>query len=529
MTSSSTRRTKLHRMLFGIARLTIVFSLFSGFIAAPSYAAGAPPRLEVSDSSAYNSQGGSPVIVAPTLTITDDDDETLDGARVSISSNFSATTDRLGISGQGTATSGTISGVPWAYNTTTGVLTFSGNAPTSTYQNILRLVVFYANGTPEQQPRTVEFTLGSSLANPTNGHFYEFVSAPDIPWSVSRDMAATSRLFGLQGYLATVTSQSEANFIQNKLAGNGWIGASDAAVDGEWRWVTGPENGTQFWQGGANGSAVNGQYHHWHPGEPSNLYNAEHYAHILGNPAFGTYVGFWNDLSTAGGNGIYEALGYVIEYGGMAGDPALKITDTATVNVRDLTAPTMPVITTPVSGSVTSNQRPLISGTAEANSTVTVIEGGETICTAEASASGDWSCTPGSDLAEGLHTVTATARDAAGNISPEASTTFTIDITAPISVVINGPVTGSIMDNRRPLINGTAEANSTVTVIEGGETICTVEASASGDWSCTPSSDLVQGLHTVTATARDAAGNISPEASTTFTIVRSLTYVPLFQ
>jgi hypothetical protein len=63
---------------------------------------------------------------------------------------------------------------------------------------------------------------------------------------------------GLQGYLATITSQEENDFIEQKLSADGWIGASDdfeqiniaagsflyadqGEAEGRWYWVTGPE------------------------------------------------------------------------------------------------------------------------------------------------------------------------------------------------------------------------------------------------------------------------------------------------
>lgn len=50
-----------------------------------------------------------------------------------------------------------------------------------------------------------------------------------------------------------------------------FIGASDAPHKGVWQWVTGPEAGTTFWNGEANGSAVSGRYANWSPGEPNNV------------------------------------------------------------------------------------------------------------------------------------------------------------------------------------------------------------------------------------------------------------------
>ncbi len=44
-----------------------------------------------------------------------------------------------------------------------------------------------------------------------------------------------------------------------------YIGASDQAVEGEWRW----RDGTQFWQGDTNGAAVDGLYEFWDSLQPS--------------------------------------------------------------------------------------------------------------------------------------------------------------------------------------------------------------------------------------------------------------------
>jgi hypothetical protein len=44
-----------------------------------------------------------------------------------------------------------------------------------------------------------------------------------------------------------------------------WIGASDEAVAGEWRWA----DGTQFWQGSQTGSPVAGLYANWAAGQPA--------------------------------------------------------------------------------------------------------------------------------------------------------------------------------------------------------------------------------------------------------------------
>ena len=113
--------------------------------------------------------------------------------------------------------------------------------------------------------------------------------------------------------------------------GAGWIGASDASVEGTWEWVTGPEGIIPFWQGNGSGVPINGEYANWNdPAEPNNVgTGGEDYGHITYNLGPGT-VGKWNDLSNTGSTNTtsnYYPQGYVVEFGGSPGDPTLSITD----------------------------------------------------------------------------------------------------------------------------------------------------------------------------------------------------------
>jgi MYXO-CTERM domain-containing protein len=201
-----------------------------------------------------------------------------------------------------------------------------------------------------------------------------------------------------------------------------------------------------------------------------------------------------------------------------AGNTSQPVSSTFTV---DSVAPAAVAITTPANGAVISNARPPISGTAEPGSTVTVTgAGGVIIGTATAApGTGAWSVTPATDLPQGSNTVSATARDAAGNTSQPSSTTFTIDTIAPAAVAISAPANGALISDPTPEIRGTAEPGSTVTVTIGGVVIGTATAAAgTGAWSVTPTTDLPQGSNTASATARDAAGNTSQPTSTTFTV-----------
>ena len=81
------------------------------------------------------------------------------------------------------------------------------------------------------------------VASGGNGHYYEFVGSPGITWE-SAKLGAESRTFqGIQGHLATITSNDENNFILNFTPGYNsnhyaWLGG---IYNGEWSWITGEE------------------------------------------------------------------------------------------------------------------------------------------------------------------------------------------------------------------------------------------------------------------------------------------------
>jgi hypothetical protein len=188
-------------------------------------------------------------------------------------------------------------------------------------------------------------------------------------------------------------------------------------------------------------------------------------------------------------------------------------------------APAAPVLTGP--GERVNTATPAIEGTAEAGSTVTVTVDGVVVGTVKANASGSWRFTPASALAQGQHTVTATATDAAGNTgAPSQARAFTVDTVAPGAPVLTGP--GALITTATPAIEGTAEAGSTVTVTVDGAVVGTVTADASGAWSFTLASELAQGAHVATAMATDAVGNRSPaSAARRFTVDSVAPSVPV--
>jgi len=106
----------------------------------------------------------------------------------------------------------------------------------------------------------------------------------------------------------------------------------------------------------------------------------------------------------------------------------------------------------------------------------------------------------------GTKTETVQFSDLAGNLSATITDSIILDTIAPAAPLIQLPAT-QFGNNTRPLISGTAEANSTVDLLDGISPLSQVTASATGLWSYTPAVPLAAGVHQFTATATDVAGN----------------------
>jgi hypothetical protein len=267
--------------------------------------------------------------VDPNLTITSNGNIT--GFRVQISQTYT--------SGDVLDYTGTLpTGITQSWNSTTGVLSFNGTTSAANWQTLLRTVRFKStSATCYANLRRVTFVAGTVYYNPLTEHYYEYV-AGNTTWTNAYTVSSAKSYFGRAGYLATILSEAENNFIWKLMSSDAWFGASDdygyintakgstvyasqSASEGKWHWVTGPEKGQNFSNGNTPSTTlVSGMYHKWAGGEPNGT-----------SEAFGQFYssnnGQWNDLanSTLGG--------YICEYGDMPGD----LTSSITIFTRQVT------------------------------------------------------------------------------------------------------------------------------------------------------------------------------------------------
>ncbi|WNX64202.1 BapA/Bap/LapF family large adhesin [Acinetobacter baumannii] len=181
-----------------------------------------------------------------------------------------------------------------------------------------------------------------------------------------------------------------------------------------------------------------------------------------------------------------------------ATDPAgnTSLPGTGTVSA-DITAPVVAL-----DDVLTNDSTPALTGTVNDPTATVVVNVDGTDYPAVNNGDGTWTLADNTlpTLADGPHTITVTATDAAGNVGNDTAV-VTIDTVAP-----NAPVLDPI--NATDPVSGQAEPGSTVTVTYPDGTTATVVAGTDGSWSVPNPGNLVDG-DTVTATATDPAGNTS--------------------
>eukprot|EP01065_Artemidia_motanka_P040537 TRINITY_DN5100_c0_g1_i1.p1 TRINITY_DN5100_c0_g1~~TRINITY_DN5100_c0_g1_i1.p1 ORF type:complete len:4202 (+),score=1474.65 TRINITY_DN5100_c0_g1_i1:160-12765(+) len=277
---------------------------------------------------------------------------TIKGSFVEIEDNYDPATDSLACGAPCAAV-----GIKEEFDKQTGFLhleSADGSDKTvDDYAKAMAAVVFTTTS-KDGKPRKITRNFGHGFFSSVTGHYYRFfpheANEPTVEWQDAQDRCSSpsNKLLGLTGYLITVTSKEEQEVAASKLKGEGWMGGSDAAKEGEWRWVTGPEGcppkagcdlmyntangnadgpdagrGLNFWDGKGQ-SGVMKTFAHWQRNEPNHYSNncpgscskiGEDFAHFLNG-------GDWNDYPYD-----HRSIdGYICEWGGI-GELCMSMND----------------------------------------------------------------------------------------------------------------------------------------------------------------------------------------------------------
>jgi large repetitive protein len=196
-----------------------------------------------------------------------------------------------------------------------------------------------------------------------------------------------------------------------------------------------------------------------------------------------------------------------------------------------------PAVSLTTVGSPTNDSTPSFGGSAgvatgdNPSVTLKVYKGaspfGSPALTLHATPSGaSWAATPSADLGDGTYTAEAEQSDKAGNTTPSAPSTFTIDTVPPSVSLFAGP---SERHTSTPQFEGNAGTapgdvpSVTLNIYSGkgvsGRPVREVQATLSGGkWKAAPSAALGNGPYTAQASQSDEAGNIGKGIASEFTI-----------
>ena len=260
----------------------ILILLFSSLVGAQNVA----PILSATGNQVYCPETSLPIVTS--MSIIDPDDIGIEAMYIQISSGYVLGEDLLTLTGVHPS-------ITSSWNAIQGKLTLSGVSGNPTYVAFIaaiEAVVFSNSSSSPGGQRIFSITVGQANYLESTDHYYQYVPNIGITWNNAKNAAASSTYYGLQGYLATITSLDEVQISGIQAAGAGWIGGTDEEVEGVWKWATGPEIGTVFWNGAVSGSTP--YFAFWNTNEPNNQGN-EDYAHVTA-PGIGQ-PGSWNDLS----------------------------------------------------------------------------------------------------------------------------------------------------------------------------------------------------------------------------------------
>jgi len=134
--------------------------------------------------------------------------------------------------------------------------------------------------------------------------FYKTVSTvADL--ATAQANAASITLDGVAGQLLTIRSATEQQLAESfaSIAGGDiWLGATDATVEGEWRWLAGVSEEDQFWQCEDDGFSPGGVYSNWSAGRPDSGSGNEDAAKLRVSD------GLWDDYQSG------DTARYIVEW-----------------------------------------------------------------------------------------------------------------------------------------------------------------------------------------------------------------------
>ncbi|MFL1894587.1 Ig-like domain-containing protein [Aquimarina sp. 2-A2] len=227
--------------------------------------------------------------------------------------------------------------------------------------------------------------------------------------------------------------------------------------------------------------------------------------------------GTWT-LQVPAGNEITEGTYDIVA---TATDAAGNVSNDTTTNelTIDTTNPTVPTVDV----LATNDTTPILTGTADSADVLTVTVNGVTYTEGDGNlvdnTDGTWTLQipAGSEISEGTYDVVATATDAAGNVSNDATTNeLTIDTTNPTVPTVDALAT----NDTTPILTGTADSSDNLTVTVNGITYTEGDGNlvdnTDGTWTLQipAGSEISEGTYDVVATATDAAGNVSNDTTT---------------
>jgi len=164
----------------------------------------------------------------------------------------------------------------------------------------------------------------SEIIEAPDGHAYRYIAAPDISWREARDAAERQSWKGHHGYLATIDSAAEYQFVIDRLfpatyPDVTYLGGRQTAP-GEWRWVTGSDGkadggkGVLFWRGDEQGTVEGSHYANWMSSafQHGGKWDVSHVCCVTlfsySVPQFSTSLGT--------GDAEEHVAGYIVEFGG---------------------------------------------------------------------------------------------------------------------------------------------------------------------------------------------------------------------